>query len=161
MPDDDLIRSLERISIHSGTITTRALADVHPELGGLSVSQYRVFALVASTADGIRMSELAELSSTRPQAATRLVQRLEAKGFVRSERRSLDDRRGVVVSTTDQGSRAWAEISARRRGLLAEALAATTMAAEAASVLEDVARALERYARQRRTSFTAARRFRD
>jgi len=137
-----MIRTLERISIHSGTITTWALADVHPEVRDLSVSQYRIFALVASAPDGIRMSELAQLASTRPQATTRLVQRLEGKGFVWSERGSLPDRRAVLVRTTDQGSRAWAEISARRRELLAEALAHTTMPKGAAPILDDIARAL-------------------
>jgi len=144
MPDDKVVRTLERISIHSGTITTRALADVHPEVRDLSVSQYRIFALVASAPDGMRILELAQLASTRPQATTRLVQRLEAKRLVWTERGSLSDRRAVVVRTTSEGSRAWDEISARRRELLAEALADASLPPGAASMLDEIARALER-----------------
>lgn len=145
MPDDDVIRTLERISIFSGAITTQALADVHPEVRELSVSQYRIFALVASAPGGIRITELAQRASARPQATTRLVQRLEAKGFVRLERGSLADRRAVVVLTTSQGSRAWSEISARRRELMAEAVGELTISPAAARLLDAIARALEHY----------------
>jgi DNA-binding MarR family transcriptional regulator len=149
MQDDDVIRCLERISIHSGTITTRALADVHPEVRDLSVSQYRIFALVASSPVGLRMLELAQLASTRPQATTRLVQRLEAKHLVWTERGALADRRAVVVRTTDAGTRAWDEISIRRRELLGEALSRLSLSPGAAAMLDEVARALEGAARSR------------
>jgi DNA-binding MarR family transcriptional regulator len=144
VPDDEVIRSLERISIHSGTITTRALADVHPEVRELSVTQYRIFALVASAADGMRMLELAQLASTRPQATTRLVQRLEAKRLVWTERGSLADRRAVVVRTTPEGSQAWEEICDRRRELLSEVLRGVQLPPGAASTLDELAQALER-----------------
>lgn len=144
MPEDPVIRSLERISIHSGTITTWALADVHPEVRELSVSQYRIFAIVASSPDGIRMSELAQVAATRPQATTRLVQRLEAKELVWSERGAMPDRRAVVVRTTGHGGRAWSEISARRRELLVEALADVALAPDAAATLDAIAAGLER-----------------
>jgi DNA-binding MarR family transcriptional regulator len=149
MPDDEVVRCLERISIHSGTITTRALADVHPEVRELSVSQYRIFALVASAPDGLRMLELAQLASARPQATTRLVQRLESKDLVQTERGTLADRRAVVVRTTDAGSRAWDDICVRRRELLRSALDDATLPPGAEAVLDEVARALERANRRR------------
>ncbi len=143
MPDDEVIRSLERITIYSGAITTRALAEVHPEVRELSVSQYRMFALVASAPDGIRMLDLAQLASTRPQATTRLVQRLEAKGLVWTERGALADRRAVVARTTAAGARVWDEISSRRQELLSDALEGASLGSGAASTLDEVARALE------------------
>jgi DNA-binding MarR family transcriptional regulator len=146
MSEEAVVRNLERIAVQSGRVTTQALADVHPEVRDLSVSQYRLFALVALAPDGRRVGDLARLAAARPQATTRLVQRLEAKGLLWSERGSLADRRAVVVRTTEAGARAWAEISVRRRELLSEILAGTMLQPETASVLELIAQALERAA---------------
>ena len=148
MPDDEVIRSVERISIHSGTITTRALA-VHPEVRELTVTQYRIFALVATAPDGMRILELAQLAATGPQATTRLVQRLETKRLVWTERGLLADRRAVVARTTSEGRRAWEEISVRRRELFAEALGRVRLRSGAASTLDLVAQALEQANRRR------------
>jgi DNA-binding MarR family transcriptional regulator len=143
MPDDGVIRAIERIVVLGGTITNRAVGEVHPEIRDLSVSQYRILALVASTGSGLRVSELARLAVASPQATTRLVQRLAAKGFVRSVRGAFADRRAVVVETTELGARAWAEISARRRELLGVALAGIDVPEAADRLLADLQLALE------------------
>ena len=147
MPADEVTEAIERIVVHGGTLTNRSLSEVHPEIRDLSVSQYRIFALVAASGSGVRVTELARLAATSPQATTRLVQRLERKGVLTTERGTLADRRGVVVSTTELGSRAWSEISARRRELISEALAAVELRVVARTVLTDVGRALEAFAR--------------
>ncbi len=132
--------------MRSGTITTRALAEVHPEVRALTISQYRVLALVANSPEGVRIVELARRSSSRPQTATKIVQRLEAKGLVWYERGAqADDRRAVVVRLTDAGSRTWAEISTRRRELLEAALQGVELPAETDAVLEAIAAAFEQY----------------
>lgn len=145
MADEGTIRTLERISVRSGTITIRALADVHPEVRALSISQYRHFALVASAPDGLRVGELARRSSTRPQATGRIVQRLEARGLVWIERGAQADRRAAVVRMTGLGETTWAEIGERRRQLLAAALEGVALPSGAEAVLEAIACAIERY----------------
>jgi DNA-binding MarR family transcriptional regulator len=147
MAEDGVIGALEQIVVHGGTVTNRALAEVHPEIRDLSVSQYRILALVASAGSGLRVSELARRAMTSPQATTRLVQRLAAKGFVHSVRGALADRRAVVVETTERGARAWAEISARRRELLGQALDGLDLPAVSGSILADIELALEAFVR--------------
>jgi DNA-binding MarR family transcriptional regulator len=146
MAHEELLHALERVVVRSGTITSRAFADVHPDLRTLTVHQYRVFALVASAPDGVRVGELARRSNSRPQATTRIVQRLEAKGLVGYERGALaEDRRAVVVRLTDLGTRTWSEISDRRRELLEAALEGVTLPPETSAVLDAIADAFERY----------------
>lgn len=145
MADEGTIRRLERVAVRTGTITIRALADVHPEVRSLSVVQYRILALVATSSDGLRVGELARRSSTRPQATGRIVQRLEAQGLVWSERGAQADRRAVVIRLTDLGRSTWSEISQRRMELLAAALEGTTLPPETDAALEAIATAIERF----------------
>ena len=145
MADEGTVRILERVAVRSGTITIRALGDVHPEFRALTVSQYRALALVASAADGLRVGEIARRMGTRPQAAGRIIQRLEAQGLLWVERGAQADRRAVVVRLTELGSRTWSEISERRQAHLAAALEGVVLPPGADEVLEAVACAIERY----------------
>ena len=145
MRDEETIRALERIAVRSGTITTRAHAEVHPEMRALTLVQYRVLALVASAPEGLRVGELARRSSTRQQAVGRIVRRLEAKGLVRSERGAQADLRVVVVRLTDLGQRTWDEISQRRRELLEAALEGADLPPQTRQALESIAAAIERF----------------
>lgn len=146
MADEETIRALERVAVRSGTITTRALAEVHPEVRALTVSQYRAFALVACAPDGLRIIDLARRSSALPQATTKIARRLEEKGLVWYERgANARDRRAVVIRLTDLGVRTWSEISARRRELLEAALDDAELPTETRAVLQAIAGALERY----------------
>jgi DNA-binding MarR family transcriptional regulator len=146
MVDEELIHALEELVVLSGAITSRAFAEVHPEVRTLTVHQYRDLALVAAAADGLRVGELARRSSSRPQTTTRIIQRLEAKKLVQLERGAdADDRRAVVVRLTDHGRETWEEISQRRRELLGRALEGTTMSREAGALLETIVGALARY----------------
>ena len=145
MADSETIAALERLVVRSGAITTRALAEVHPEVRALTISQYRVLALVASSDDGLRVTELGRRANTPASAIGRIVFRLEARGLLWSERGTTADRRAVVVRLTNQGSRTWAEISVRRRELLAAALEGVPLARESAEMLEAISDAVERY----------------
>lgn len=145
MADEGGIRTLERMIVRSGTITTRALAEVHPEVRGLTVSQYRVFALVADTPDGLRVTELARRSSSRMSATSKIVKRLETHGLVWAERGVPPDKRVVVVRLTDAGGRTWAEISTRRQELLGAALTGIELPTDTVAGLEVIADAFERF----------------
>ncbi len=65
-------------------------------------SQFMVLGLVA-THDAVTMSALAEHTGMLKQQITRIVDRLEEKGYVRRER-GADDRRSVCVRVTDRAN---------------------------------------------------------
>ena len=145
MVDNETIEALELLIVRSGAITTRALAEVHPEIVALTVSQYRVLALLASAEDGLRVTELARQGRTPVSAVGRLVFRLEDKGLLWSERGTMPDRRAVVVRLTDQGRITWAEITDRRRQLLKEAIEGVPMPPGIADAFEAISEAFEQF----------------
>ncbi|MGW5733173.1 MULTISPECIES: MarR family winged helix-turn-helix transcriptional regulator [Streptomyces] len=85
-------------------------------------SQLRVMYLV-DREDGIRMRSLVELLGAAPPSASRLVDRLQALGFVRRDP-CPDSGREVVLSMTAAGRRHLARIREQRDDLLVQALAA-------------------------------------
>jgi DNA-binding MarR family transcriptional regulator len=144
MADEATIRALERVIVGGGAITSAAVIGP-PEARALTLGQYRALSLVASSADGLRIVELARRKGRQPQAATKIIQRLEAKGLVWLERGAGADRRAVVVRLTELGEHAWAKIGERRRELLAAALEGAELPADAAALLRAVAAAIERH----------------
>ncbi|MFD9404707.1 MarR family winged helix-turn-helix transcriptional regulator [Streptomyces sp. NPDC060011] len=86
----------------------------------VSVSQLRVLCL-ADRANGIRMRELTRLLGASPPSVSRLVDRLQALGFV--ERRPCpDSRREVMLGVTPAGHTHLARVRERRDQLLHRAL---------------------------------------
>ena len=74
---------------------------------GLSLAFLDVLGRLSDTPDQrLRMQELQERSLFTRSGMTRLVDRVEAAGFVRRER-VPGDRRGVAVVLTDEGRRAY------------------------------------------------------
>lgn len=67
----------------------------------LSLSQHGLLAPLA-TADGARVSDLAAQADVAASTATRILDALERRGLVRRVR-SRADRRGVVISLTEEG----------------------------------------------------------
>ena len=122
-------------------MTSRAL-QAHPETSGLSVTQYRLFVHVV-TSDGIRVGDLARRIGARSQTTTRLVQRLEVRGLVRTARGEVD-RREVIVRAAPLGVDLWADIGERRRAQIRAALADFTLDDETVDAVELIA---ERFAR--------------
>lgn len=84
---------------------------------GLTHSQWRALRLVASV-DSLPATEMAKGLGLDTGAATRLVDRLEAKGLCR-RRRSVMDRRVVHLELTDDG----ASVLERTSGMVADVLA--------------------------------------
>jgi DNA-binding MarR family transcriptional regulator len=133
MARERTIATLEQLVIHGGSMTSRALRN-HPETSGLSVVQYRLFVLVV-TNGGVRVGDLARRLGEGSQQTSRLIRRLDARGLVRTARGDTD-RREVVVSATDAGTRLWADIGKWRRSQIREALADISLDDDAVATLE-------------------------
>jgi DNA-binding MarR family transcriptional regulator len=145
MTDGKTVEALERVVVRSGSITTRAMGEAYPEARGLTVNQYRVLVLVATSEDGLRVGEIARLGHATSQTATRLVQRLEVRGLLAVERGIPGDRRAAIARVTDLGARVWSDISTSRRAHIARALADLDLPADSATTLDAIAEAFGRY----------------
>lgn len=87
------------------TAFSKVLAQLEAELrdeGHLALDWYEVLLLLHENEDGLRMHELADAQLLSRSAATRLIDRMEAAGFVR-RRTAEDDRRGTFVELTGDG----------------------------------------------------------
>jgi DNA-binding MarR family transcriptional regulator len=70
---------------------------------GMPHAYYQVLAMLSEAPDRtLRMSRLAELTTSSPSRLSHAVARLEEKGWVRRERHA-SDRRGAVAVLTDEG----------------------------------------------------------
>jgi len=98
--------------------SSRTLARVErslEEASGMSLAFLDVMGRLYDCPDRrLRMQELQERSLFTRSGMTRLVDRVEAAGFVQRER-VPGDRRGVAVSLTDAGARAYEAGMARHR----------------------------------------------
>jgi DNA-binding MarR family transcriptional regulator len=84
------------------TAILEALEDELWEARQLHFSWYDVLVTIRLAGGSMRMSELADMALISRSAATRLVDKIERAGYV--ERRICPtDRRGMVVSLTDEG----------------------------------------------------------
>lgn len=90
---------------------------------GLSGPQYNVLRILrGARPDGLRCSEVGDRMVTRDPDVTRLLDRLEAAGFV-SRSRSVEDRRAIVVRIAPRGLALVDRLDQPLRNLLREALA--------------------------------------
>jgi DNA-binding MarR family transcriptional regulator len=99
-------------------ITTRSLGAAAEET---TIAQYRALVVLASRGPQ-RITDLAGALGVAPSTAGRMCDRLVRKRLVRRSR-ARADRRSVQVSITPAGRRVVDEATARRRALIAEALA--------------------------------------
>jgi DNA-binding MarR family transcriptional regulator len=141
MAQEEVVRALEALIANGGIMTSRAL-QAHPETSGLSVTQYRLYVYIV-TSEGLRVGDLARRMGAKPQTTTRLVQRLEARGLVTTER-SERDRRLVIVRATPTGRDLWSDIVRRRRSAIQQALGDRDFTAEDTALLETL---VDRFAR--------------
>ncbi len=113
--------SLERLTFASVALTTHVLEEVAGS--ELTLLGWRVLVVVGEASDGIRLSELAErLRISRP-SATKLIQRLQRRGYIEASR-DRADARGRRLQLTAPGSDLRETVLRRRRELLLEAVAA-------------------------------------
>ncbi len=91
-------------------VAVRSLAALEDEL---TLVQYRALVLLASRG-GLNVSDLAEGLAVHPSTATRLCDRLVAKGFV-DRTASSESRREIKLSVTAAGRTLLRSVTARRR----------------------------------------------
>jgi DNA-binding MarR family transcriptional regulator len=89
--------------IQAQSVVAEALEDRLQADSGLSLAEHEALSRLAGAADGnLRMAELADLMLVSKSGVTRLVDRLEARGFV--ERRACEtDRRATYATITEAG----------------------------------------------------------
>ncbi len=114
-----LADSLDRIAYSIVAITARALQEVAgPEVTFLG---WRVLAVVGEDEGPVRLGAIAARLGLSAPSASKLVRRLQRRGFVELTR-DATDRRGLVIAPTPEGRRIRAAVMRRRRAALEEAI---------------------------------------
>ena len=82
------------------------------QASGLERGQYQLMLTIKGMPEGVRprVRELAERMQIQHHSAVELINRLEARGFVRRER-ARDDRREVLLALTPKGERVLARLA--------------------------------------------------
>ncbi len=140
--DSPVLDLLDRLSIELVAITNRAIAE-----GGmhdLSFAQWRLLAALGDAPRALRLKEVAEQVSASMPSASRLVQRMERRGFV-SSARAPSDGRGREIALTAKGEAVRTGVVGRRRALIAVGIGEL---AGAAIVHPDLVTIVERLARR-------------
>jgi DNA-binding MarR family transcriptional regulator len=117
-PSDELFAAIEIVIFGAIGVTSVAIAEVAP--GELTLHQWRAL-VVIGRAGTIRVGEVARQIGTALPATSRLLLRLERRGYLvpaRDER----DRRATIVRLTEFGERVRDSVIARRRALIQAAL---------------------------------------
>lgn len=141
MTEDRLLRSVQRLSNALARLERQAAAR-----GGVSVSQLRVMIyLFESTADGIRISDLAEDQGLAVSTMTRNLALLEKKGWI-ARRKGAEDKRTVLIALTDPGREVASGLQDTTLGQLNQVFRAfpDTDRDGSATALDGVSDALER-----------------
>ena len=119
MAETQVVEALERLVTAAVGLTTTVLGEVSVA-GELTLPQWRILVVVTGS-DGSRVGEVASKVGISLPAASRLVRRLERRGFVTADR-DEGDRRATNVRPTEEGLRLWQEVVGRRRRRLVAAL---------------------------------------
>ena len=137
-----VIDALEQLIGAAVGLTTVAISQAAP--ADLRFQQWRALVVVGHRG-GVRVGELATRIGMSMPSASRLVDRLEARGYV-STSRDPRDGRGLIVALTDHGAEVRQAVMVRRRSLLAEALAGEDgTLPDVGTGLTSLVRALERF----------------
>ena len=142
----DLTALLERISVGTVGVTTRALAEATPGLD-MTFPQWRALLIIGATPGGARVSEVAARVGVTLPATGRLLRRLERRGLL-DLTTDPDDRRAIRARLSASGQATRDSILEYRRAML-DAVAGIVTAdgtEDLASGLECIAAELERYA---------------
>lgn len=137
-----MTEALERVVIGSVAITTLALAEA-----GLDITfpQWRVLVVAGGSADGATVSEIAARIGSAVSPASKLVTRLERRGFVIGAKDPVD-RRVTRVRVTDAGRELRARVIDRRREYLRRIAGTVSAPPESEHFLERLAEAFAEYA---------------
>ena len=116
----DVLDPLEQLIFGAIGLTACALADV--DVADLTLAQWRAMVVVGRT-DGLRVGEIGARVGMSLPSTSRLVSRLERRGYVTTARDERD-RRATIVRMTDEGRRVRTAVIERRRQLMNSSLAA-------------------------------------
>jgi DNA-binding MarR family transcriptional regulator len=124
-------------------MTAVALASV--SAGELTLAQWRAL-VVLGRADALRVGEIAQATGMSLPSTSRLIQRLERRGFATTER-DESDRRATLVRMTAAGNEVRQAVVACRRELMEAALQRNTprLPRDLAPGLSAIATAFDRY----------------
>lgn len=116
-----LLDELERLALGTVAVTTRALSETTGPTE-LTFLGWRVLVLLGLGEESLRLRDIAERLGASAPSTSRLIRRLERRGLVATGP-DPTDRRGLRVRLSDDGDRLRMAVLARRRELLAQALA--------------------------------------
>ncbi len=133
--------SLDASAYAAVAITSNAIADVAGT--ELTFLGWRALVILGKAPDPMRLTDLAVCLRLSRPSASKLVRRLEKRGLVQLGPNPADGR-GLLIGLAPEGARVREAVTARRRALLAEALA-TPVPDSFAEGLAEVARRLERW----------------
>src|SRR5699024_7785651 len=117
--DAGLAAAVDTLLMAAIGLTTRTLASSPAR--DLTVPQWRMLALLDESAVAIRVTDLAEATGMSSPSASRMVNRLVTRGFVRSEP-DPGDRRAVRITLTAAGRSTVDDVLRRRHEAVANAL---------------------------------------
>lgn len=145
MADPRIVEALERLVVGTVGMTAVALAEFAPA-SELTLQQWRTL-VVVTRSDGVRIGEIAARVGLSLPSVSRLVQRLERRDLVTTER-DARDRRGTIVRATRAGVDLWAGLAEHRRRMIGDVLDGLPepLPSDFASALEQMDAAFARYA---------------
>ncbi len=108
--EDEVVDAVLSASRALVAVAARSLAEIGEDV---TLAQYRLLVVLASRGPQ-RMVDLAESLAMLPSTATRMCDRLDAKGLIRRARPS-NDRRSVRLTLSPAGRQVVADVTRRRR----------------------------------------------
>ena len=111
-----LADSIEQIVVGAVGLTARALAEGAPD-SELTFSQWRALLIVGESDEGVRVGTVASRIGVTPPATSRLLRRLEQRGFI-SMAVDSNDGRAMLARLSPQGEQSRAAIVEYRRRAL-------------------------------------------
>lgn len=119
------MRALDRLAYAAVGATARAL--VATPAADLTLTQWRVLALLHRVDQPLRLGDVAAALGTSLPSASRLIDRLRRRGLVDSVADALD-RRARCISLTPSGAAVVGVVLENRRGLIAAVVGALDVA---------------------------------
>lgn len=141
--DERILAGLDRLAVAAIGVTTVALAEHGRDL---TLPQWRALVVISSSS-GLRASDVASRIGMSRPSMSRLIRRLQRRGVIVADE-DPSDRRATILRATPAGVAMRVATMARRRDLMAEALATHRgpLPRELGAGLDAIAEALERYA---------------
>lgn len=131
-----VLDQLNRLAAELVSITNAAVASAVE--GELSLSQWRLLAVLGNETRPLRLHEVAARVSVSMPSASRIVARMERRGLVSSSRDPVDGR-GRLVALTDEGRSVRDRVVGWRRAMIAQQLDTVQMSAAVVDGLTGIA----------------------